>query len=114
MATKHVTHLIDDLDGSVLEDGAGKTVSFSLDGRAYEIDLSTDNASELQDVFAPYVNAARTTKSESSGRGGRTSGPRRDVDLNAVREWARANGYTVSDRGRVAATIVEAYQAAVS
>ena len=55
MATKHVTHLIDDLDGSVLEDGAGKTVSFSVDGRAYEIDLSKDNASKLLDAFAPYV-----------------------------------------------------------
>lgn len=114
MATKHLTHLIDDLDGSVLEDGAGKTVSFSLDGRAYEIDLSTENASKLLDAFAPYVNAARVTDSGSSARSGRASRPRRDVDLNAVREWARANGYTVSDRGRVAATIVEAYQAAAS
>ena len=114
MATKHVTHLIDDLDGSVLEDGAGKTVSYSVDGRAYEIDLSKDNASKLLDAFAPYVSAARVTHSGNSARGGRTSGPRRDVDLNAVREWARANGHTVSDRGRVAATIVEAYQAAVS
>ena len=50
MATKHVTHLIDDLDGSVLEDGAGKTVSFSVDGRAYEIDLSKDNASTSRRV----------------------------------------------------------------
>lgn len=114
MATKHVTHLIDDLDGSVLEDGAGKTVSFSLDGRAYEIDLSRDNASKLHDVLAPYVNAARATRSRTSGRVGQASAPRRDVDLNAVREWARANGHTVSDRGRVAATIVDAYQAARS
>lgn len=75
MATKHVTHLIDDLDGSVLEDGAGKTVSFSVDGRAYEIDLSKDNASKLLDAFAPYVSAARVTHSGNSARGGRTSGP---------------------------------------
>lgn len=39
MAKKLITQLIDDLDGTELEDG-GESIAFSLEGRAYEIDLS--------------------------------------------------------------------------
>ncbi|SDO93501.1 Lsr2 protein [Microbacterium testaceum StLB037] len=114
MATKHVTHLVDDLDGSVLENGEGKQVTFSVEGRAYEIDLSDANADKLFEVFAPYVAAARSVGS-SDARGSRRNPPRKgSVDLGAVREWARANGHTVSDRGRVPATIIDAYTAATS
>ncbi|PTT17831.1 hypothetical protein DBR36_10095 [Microbacterium sp. HMWF026] len=114
MATRHIAQLTDDLDGTVLEDGEGKQITFSVDGRAYEIDLSAANAESFYKALSPYVDAARPT-STSGSRGGRQA-PRAksDVDLAAVREWARANGHTVSDRGRVPATIVEAYKAAVA
>lgn len=112
MATKHVTHLVDDLDGSVLEDGEGKQVTFSVEGRSYEIDLSADNANKLYEAFAPYVNAARSVGSSGAGRSRRSSPRKSSVNLGAVREWARANGHTVSDRGRVPSTIVDAYEAA--
>lgn len=114
MATKHVTHLIDDLDGSVLGDGEGKQVTFSLEGRSYEIDLSADNADKLYEAFAPYVNAARSVGTSGAGRNRRSSSRKSNVDLSAVREWARANGHTVSDRGRVPGTVVDAYEAATS
>lgn len=114
MATRHVTHLIDDLDGSVLEDGEGKQVTFSLEGRSYEIDLSANNADKLYEAFAPYVNAARSVASSAAGRNQRSSSMKGNVDLSAVREWARANGHTVSDRGRVPGTVIEAYEAAKS
>lgn len=35
-------------------------------------------------------------------------------DLSAVREWARANGHEVADRGRIADEIHEAYRKATS
>ncbi|WP_294981886.1 Lsr2 family protein, partial [uncultured Microbacterium sp.] len=60
MARKIVHQLVDDLDGTVLEVGDGETVLFSLDGTAYEIDLTTDNAAALRDALAPYVAAARS------------------------------------------------------
>lgn len=44
MATRHIAQLTDDLDGTVLEEGEGKQITFSIDGRAYEIDLSDTNA----------------------------------------------------------------------
>lgn len=112
MATRHIAHIIDDLDGTVLQEGEGKQVTFSIEGRVYEIDLSERNAEKFYAALAPYVDAARRSnpgdQRRSRKRSPRTGG---DVDLNAVRAWARENGHTVSDRGRVSSTILEAYSA---
>lgn len=113
MAQKTIVSLIDDLSG----EEADETVRFGLDGAQYEIDLSEKNATKLRESLAPFVGAARRS-------GGRASGSRRAVaratsrrgggtDRTAdIREWARSNGYTVSDRGRIASNIVEAYEKA--
>jgi hypothetical protein len=50
-----MTRLVDDIDGSQ----AVTTVSFSLDGHNYEIDLSESHLSALQKALAPFVTAAR-------------------------------------------------------
>ncbi|WP_345751924.1 histone-like nucleoid-structuring protein Lsr2 [Microbacterium rhizophilus] len=113
MARKIVHQLVDDLDGTVLEPGEGETVLFSLDGRSYEIDLTADNAQALRDTFANYISAARRMSSGSSAsastRARRRTG---QTDFGPIREWAKKNGYTVSERGRVPAAIIEAYEAA--
>ncbi len=70
MARRIVHQLVDDLDGSVLEVGQGETVLFSLDGVAYEIDLTDDNASALRASLAPYLAAARSISSRASARTG--------------------------------------------
>ncbi|BAJ75785.1 hypothetical protein MTES_2821 [Microbacterium testaceum StLB037] len=115
MAIKHITHLVDDLDGSVLEEGEGKQITFSVEGRAYEIDLSNRNADKFYDAVAPFVDAARSvSRTTTTSRRPRAARRDNDIDLGAVREWARANGHTVSDRGRVPATVLEAYSAAQS
>ena len=59
MAQQTLVRLVDDLDGKELKPGAGETVSFSLDGVAYEIDLGAKNASALRKAFAPYIQAGR-------------------------------------------------------
>ncbi|GAA3658082.1 histone-like nucleoid-structuring protein Lsr2 [Microbacterium marinilacus] len=113
MARKIVHQLVDDIDGTVLEPGEGETVLFSLDGKSYEIDLTEGNAQALRDAFGKYISAARRMSSGSSGssssRGRRRGG---QTDYSPVREWAKKNGYTVSERGRVPAAIIEAYEAA--
>lgn len=112
MAKKHITQLIDDLDGSVLEEGT--TVHFSLEGRAYEIDLSDENAQKLRDAFEPYVSAGRAVGSAggSTRRPGRPRSAGSSRDLGAVRAWAEENGHQVNSRGRIPANILEAYDAA--
>ncbi|WCD91468.1 histone-like nucleoid-structuring protein Lsr2 [Microbacterium sp. nov. GSS16] len=120
MARRIIHQLVDDIDGAVLDDGAGETVSFALDGRPYEIDLSEKNALALRDALNPWIDAGRRVPAggrPSRGRGRRGSqanqssaGAKRD--LSAVRSWARKNGHAVSDRGRVPASVLEAYDAA--
>lgn len=114
MARRIVHQLVDDLDGTVLEIGEGETVTFSLDGTAYEIDLTDANATAFRDVIAPYADAARrvTTARSSSDSSARKRGRASKQDYSAVREWAKENGHQVSERGRVPASILEAYEAA--
>ncbi|GAA5207620.1 histone-like nucleoid-structuring protein Lsr2 [Microbacterium kyungheense] len=115
MARKIIHQLVDDIDGTVLEVGDGETILFSLDGIAYEIDLSAENAAALRDALSAYTSAGRRVSSGRStapapaAAGRRRAGQR---DLGVVREWAKANGFKVSERGRVPASILDAYDAA--
>jgi hypothetical protein len=108
MAQKVQVVLEDDLDGGT----ADETVVFGLDGTSYEIDLTKKNAAKLRDALAPWVAAGRRTGGSRGGarRGrGRTA---RGSQAGDVRAWARANGYQVSERGRISAEIQAAYSAA--
>jgi hypothetical protein len=109
MAQKVQTILIDDLDGSQ----ADGTVRFGLDGTEYEIDLTAEHAQQLRDALARYVSAARRTtgtarRPSGSGRRAPSSGP----NTTEVREWAKAQGINVKDRGRIPAELVVKFKAA--
>jgi hypothetical protein len=56
LAKKTTGELVDDLDGTVLDED-GTTVSFSVDGPDYEIDLGAEYADELREAFTPYIVA---------------------------------------------------------
>ena len=101
--------LTDDLDGSEIPTGKGETVLFALDGTSCEIDLRTRHAAALRAAFGTYVEAGRPIKNTRGRRGTRTA---LGADARAVKEWARANGYEVNDRGPVPAYIREAFDAA--
>lgn len=109
MAQKIQTVFIDDLDGSVAEG----TVRFGLDGTEYEIDLNAEHAQALRDVLARYVRAARRADggARRPARAGRRA-PGGGVDSTEVREWAKAEGIEVKDRGRVPADLVARFKAA--
>jgi hypothetical protein len=100
--------LIDDIDGG----NAAETVSFSLDGVSYEIDLTEAHAKKLRDDLASWVGHARRSGGRKSSRRAGTAAGQRRGDLGAVREWARNNGHKVSDRGRISADILAAYDKA--
>ena len=115
MATVTRIVMTDDLDGS--EDDVS-TVHLALDKVSYEIDLSAANAARLREKLARFVDVATELKSKPAPhRGPRKSTPaistRPDKEQSqAIREWARANGHKVSDRGRISAAIQEAFGAA--
>jgi Lsr2 len=101
--------LVDDLDGDV----ADETVEFGVDGKNYEIDLSTANAKKLRDALAEFVASARRAGGRRRGGGAPAAAARRpsiDREQNqAIREWARKRGMKVSDRGRIPAEVLDAY-----
>ena len=97
--------LVDDIDGSA----ASETVRFALDGRQYQIDLSEKHAQDLRGAMAAFVAAARR---EGGRRSSTRAASRPATDrgkMTAVREWAKAHGQTVSDRGRISKAVMEAY-----
>jgi len=100
--------LVDDVDGAE----AVEAVSFSLDGVSYEIDLTAANAKKLRSDFATWVDHARRSGGRKSSRKAGASVGQRRSDLSSVREWARKNGHQVSDRGRISADILTAYDKA--
>ena len=110
MAQKYLVQLIDDLTQEQIEDGAGESVTFGVDGAAYAIDLTDDHAAEFRALLEPYVSAARKADRAASAQRARAAAPKQD--LKAVREWASANGYEVSSRGRVPSEVQQAYAAA--
>jgi Lsr2 len=108
LAQKITVTLQDDLDGGP----ADETVQFAIGGTGYEIDLSTRNAAAFRAQLAPFLAHAR-----KAGRGPRrqpgssTASRQRSGDIRA---WAKDQGITVSERGRIPASVVDQYQAATA
>ncbi|MER5489767.1 histone-like nucleoid-structuring protein Lsr2 [Streptomyces sp. NPDC002454] len=108
MAQKVQVLLVDDLDGVE----ADETVTFALDGKTYEIDLTTDNADKLRGLLEPYVKGGRRTGGRSTGGRGkaRATASGSSQDTAQIRAWAKENGHKVNDRGRVPADVRQAYE----
>ncbi|MBT2522496.1 Lsr2 family protein [Arthrobacter sp. ISL-28] len=106
MAKRVITTLEDDLDGSE----ANETITFSIDGTEYEIDLNDAHANELREAMNKYTSVARKsvgrakqTRRASNGNGNG------NTDTKAVRAWAIENGIPISTRGRIQADVMERY-----
>jgi hypothetical protein len=112
MTQRTVVTLEDDLTGGE----AHETVSFALDGKAYEIDLSDKNAASLRETLAPFIGAARRAgriNVPAARRGSPLRHVATDLDPAAVRAWAASNGHEVSPRGRISRAIQDAFKAAM-
>ncbi|RSM40404.1 Lsr2 family protein [Amycolatopsis balhimycina DSM 5908] len=116
MAKRVSIEIFDDTDGSPAE----QTVPFGLDGVSYEIDLSAPNAEELREALTPYVSAARRTGGRrikvavgqaTTDTTTETEAATEYTATHDIRNWARQNGHEVANRGRIPASIVDAYHA---
>ncbi|MFI5802986.1 Lsr2 family protein [Streptomyces sp. NPDC051561] len=114
MAQKVEILLIDDIDGGE----ANETVTFSLDGKAFEIDLTTANAEKLRGLLDPYTKNGRRTGGKQVAsrvtRGSSKASTGGGSDTAAIRQWAKKHGHNVNERGRIPAAIQEAYKKANS
>lgn len=115
MARVETVQLVDDLDGGE----ADETVDFAVDGRRYEIDLTSANAHKLRSALFDYVTAGRplagstrrlARRATASAADSSTTSVERRQHNNAVRVWARSRGMSISDRGRIPGQVVEAYE----
>ena len=108
MAQKVNIILVDDIDGGE----ADETVSFALDGKDYEIDLTDKNAQKLRDALAPFVAHARKAAGRRRGRSAASSTTAAGASPAEIRAWAREAGMEVPERGRVSEEVRQAYAAA--
>ena len=115
MAQKVITEFIDDIDGSAAE----RTFTFAVDGTNYEIDLSAENIAEFNSAIGGFIESARRIKGSknSDGRRARSGAEAADgrqsrEQTQAVREWARQHGHNISNRGRIPASIQQAFDQA--
>jgi hypothetical protein len=106
MARTTIVTIVDDIDGS---EGA-ETVTFTFDGQSYEVDLSTKNRDKFQKILQPFVDSGRRAGRQGAARSARTRTSRNNS--SAIRSSAAEQGLTVSERGRIPATIVAKYEAA--
>jgi hypothetical protein len=122
MAQRTIVQLVSDLSGDEMQAGEGRTVEFSVDGTSYTIDLTDKEAAGFDKALAMYIeHATKTSGGGTSGgatgrkrssSGGNAGSGRSKSELANIRAWAQANGYQVSERGRVKRDILEAYHAA--
>lgn len=120
MAREQIIQYIvtDDFDGKQIDDGLAHTVEFSFEGKDYRLDLRPENYDKIKADFEKWLAAAAEVKptrgSRSGGTGTRrsTGSGRSKEELANIRAWAKENGHEVSDRGRIAQDIQDAYDAA--
>lgn len=108
MAQRVITQLVDDIDGTEIQDGSGETVSFALDGVSYEIDLSAENADAFRGLFQDHIAVARKLGRKASPTTRRSSSGSSAAE---IRDWARSTGLSVPERGRIPADVREAFDA---
>lgn len=100
-------------DAAGKHSGDVKTIQVGVDGASYEIDLCSAHVKPVDEVLTMIVQQGR--KMTGSSRASvRRSGSRRQAsrgESEKIREWARQNGMKVSERGRIAADVIAAYEA---
>lgn len=105
MAKKTIAKYFSDISGEEIDTNS-PTVTFSFDGTAYAVDLTESERTTFSEALAPYIEAGR-----KEGRGqARTRTTRTGPSPKDIREWARQQKLDVPDRGRIPASVVEAYE----
>lgn len=120
MAKRQIIELTDDIDGGIISDGNGESIDFSVNGIDYTIDLKDKNANEFHRKLTYCTDRAtrvggrkrRASPTANTPHADPTPVTRDPSQTRAIREWANANGYDVSARGRISAAVVEAFESA--
>ena len=110
MVTRTQVVMTDDIDGST---GDVVTCAFGLGDSQFEIDLNEEHREELENVLAKFVQFARPVNGPRTTRQRPHKAPTSDKErIQAIRQWAKEAGMTVSDRGRISKEVQAAYEQA--
>jgi hypothetical protein len=108
VAQRIITQLVDDTTGEDITPGKGATVSFAIDGQAYNIDLTKKNADAFRGLFQDYIAVA----AKVGRRNGKSARRSSSSSTSDVRAWARSNGWpNLGDRGRIPSAAQAAFDA---
>lgn len=97
----------------LVEDDLGdatETLDFSYRGTDYQLALSARDARALDKLLAPVLEASRRRRRRNVTRGPVAKAPNGAPSAKTVRAWAKDEGIEVSDRGRVAAGVMQRYE----
>lgn len=112
--------VIDDMTG----ESNAETRTISIDGVDYEIDLTDSSMQRLKDSIREFLEVARVaprpsaraaSTNVSAHRSPRRGTPVRKAQVlpspsSTIRAWASANNVDCPTRGRIPATVIEAYE----
>ncbi len=116
MAEVQVTRWVDDMDGtdlSVLPAEQVRKVRFAVGSVRYEMDLTAENAALFDEDISRWVAVARRVRRArrgSAGRRGWSDGLDRQTRMQ-VRAWARRQGLSVGQAGRLSKQVIDAWRA---
>lgn len=104
------------------------TITFSYEGKTYQFEACQEHSDEFDAVMQEWISGARLESTNDAKRSystpratkTRTTRGRRTATIarqrerrHDIREWARENGFEVSDRGKIPQEAVIAYAARV-
>ena len=90
-----------------------EAAAFSVDRSSFEIDFCTQHRAEFSSALGTYISHARGARNGGTIRRSGSGTAHRDPGRNdAIRRWAKDNGFGIGDRGRIAAHIETAYNQA--
>jgi hypothetical protein len=99
-----------DVCGQTTDDPTNVTLGWGRE--QWELDLCPAHNAELSEQFDRWTANGRRTGSSGRSSSGSNRGSAAPTNTTAVREWAKANGYKVGDKGRIASDVRAAYAAA--
>lgn len=108
MAQKVLVQLLDDIDGSE----AVGTLEFSFGGETVLVDLNEDHMNEYDQILSYLKSVGRVvkgTKKRAPYGSKKGTGPVVGK-TQEMREWLRAAGHEVKDRGRVPSHLVKLWE----
>ena len=103
MADRRTVVKVDDIDPSIDEDV--RTVALGFRGVEYEIDLGPRHRAALEEVLAPFIEAARPTRAPTPRRA------HHRAEAAAIRAWAADQGIDLQSRGRIPGDVRARYLA---